>query len=63
MEAWQAAALVAGIGMLVLLWPAARRIGGSRVPMLRWALIWAVAIAAVMLAYTWVLAPMGIGLR
>ncbi len=63
METGQIAALVAGMAMLVILWPAARRIGGSGAPILRWAVMWVAVLAAVLLLYSWVLAPMGIGLR
>lgn len=63
MEAGQIAALVAGLAMLVILWPAARRALAEGAPVLRWAAIWAAALAAVLLAYEVVLAPMGIGLR
>jgi hypothetical protein len=63
MEAGQIAALVAAAAMLVILWPSARRAVASGAPVLRWALLWAAALAAVLLAYEFVLAPMGIGLR
>ncbi|WP_291297303.1 hypothetical protein [Elioraea sp.] len=63
MEAGQIFGLVAGAMMLVLLWPAARRLGASGTPMLRWAALWVAAAAAVMLVYAFVLEPMGVGLR
>lgn len=62
METGQIAALVAGIAMLVILWPAARRLG-TEAPVLRWAVLWAAVLAGVLALYSWVLAPMGIGLR
>ena len=63
MEAWQIYSLVATAAVLVLLWPRARRLLASDAPLLRWGLIWAGAVAAVMLAYVLVLEPMGIGRR
>jgi hypothetical protein len=62
MEAGQIFGLVAGAAMLILLWPAARRLG-STAPVLRWAVLWIAALAAVMLLYVAVLEPMGVGLR
>jgi hypothetical protein len=63
MEAGQIAALVAGLAMLVILWPAARRSLANGAPVLRWAVAWAAVLVAVLLAYQLILAPMGIGLR
>jgi len=63
METGQIAALVAGAAMLVILWPAARRALASGAPVLRWALVWAAVLGAVLVAYAVVLEPMGIGLR
>jgi hypothetical protein len=63
METGQIVGLIAGAMMLALLWPAARRLGAAGTPTLRWAVLWIAALAAVMLLYTTVLAPMGIGLR
>lgn len=63
MEAGQIFGLVAGAMMLALLWPAARRLGTSGAPMLRWAVLWIAAAAAVLLVYVTVLEPMGVGLR
>lgn len=63
METGQIVRLIAGAMMLVLLWPAARRLAASGTPMLRWAVLWVAALAGVMLLYTTVLEPMGVGLR
>lgn len=63
MEAGQIAALVGAVAMLVILWPAARRALADGAPVLRWALVWAAVLGAVLAAYALVLEPMGIGLR
>lgn len=63
MDAGVIAGLVTATALLVLLWPAARRMAAEGAPMLRWAIVWLAALGAVGLAYTYVLAPLGIGLR
>jgi hypothetical protein len=63
MEAGAIAGLVTAAAVLALLWPSARRMAASGAPMLRWAIIWLAALGAVGLAYAYVLAPLGIGLR
>lgn len=63
MEAWQIFGLVAGAAMLAILWPRLRRMLAEGAPVLRWGVLWAVAVLAIVLAYEWVLAPLGVGLR
>lgn len=63
MEAWQIFGLAAAAAMLVILWPRVRRMRADRAPLLRWALLWLAAVLAVVFAYQWVLAPLGVGLR
>lgn len=63
MEAWQIFGLVASAAVLVILWPRLRRMLAEGAPVLRWAALWIAAVLAVVLAYEWVLAPLGVGLR
>jgi hypothetical protein len=63
MEAWQVFGLVAALAMLVILWPRLRRMRAEGAPVLGWAALWAVAVLAVVLAYLWLLEPLGVGLR
>ena len=63
MEAWQVFGLAASAAVLVILWPRLTRMLAEGAPVLRWAVLWGLAVLSVVLAHRWVLEPLGVGLR